>query len=296
MQNFQNAMGALVAIAVTTGAVARPTAATAADLSGPRPIHGYEDAKEPSEPHRYFYVRADIGIGANSIGHVTQSDLAANGGSFVLQDLADTVYAGGGIGVQLSKRFRVDLTGEYRSSSQFKAVDNLNVELADPAGTLQASTLYQGNISGFVGLLNGYWDLFHLRGFTPYVGAGVGVAHMRTSGFTTNSASTFVDAATGGQISQTTIGTSRQASHTGLAWALMAGTSLDLSRNAKLDLGYRYINFGGGVAATSSLLDCTCGTVGAPVKISDVDAHEFRVGVRWAFGDAARDVTQHSLK
>ena len=78
----------------------------------------------------------------------------------------------------------------------------------------------------------------------------------------------------------------------------MAGTSYDLSPNAKLDLGYRYLNMGSGTTVSTSLLDCTCGTVGQPLKIADLDAHEFRVGVRWMLGSeqAATPVAYQPLK
>jgi opacity protein-like surface antigen len=113
---------------------------------------------------------------------------------------------------------------------------------------------------------------------------------------TTLSSATFTETATGAQTTAVSNGLSSSKSQTNLAWALMAGTSYDLSQAAKLDLGYRYLNLGSGIAASSDLLNCTCGTVGAPLKMSDLHAHEFRVGVRWALGDQPRYDTTRSLK
>jgi opacity protein-like surface antigen len=144
--------------------------------------------------------------------------------------------------------------------------------------------LYQGHVSSYVGLLNGYWDLFHMRGFTPYIGAGVGFAHHRTSDFTTLSAATFTDAATGTQAVQLSSGTARPGRQTDLAWALMAGTSYDLGPTGKLDLGYRYLDMGSGVALGTGLLDCSCGAIGRALKASDLTSHELRIGVRWMLG------------
>jgi opacity protein-like surface antigen len=261
------------ALAVAS-AVVSPLAAAAADLVGPSPA-----------PHRSFYVRGDLGVGRYSLSTFSQEDLAANGGSFIAQSLSDTVIVGAGLGMQLNQLFRLDLTGEYRSTAQINGMDNVTAQIIGPDGALQANTVYQGNLASYVGLLNGYVDLFNWRGFTPYVGAGVGFAHHKMTGFTTTSSATFTDAATGAQTVRLSNGTARPLSQTNVAWALMAGTTYDLSPNAKLDLGYRYINLGYGDATKTGLIDCVCGTTGQPLKLSDLDAHEFRVGIRWSLGD-----------
>lgn len=272
--------GALVAFS--------PLAATAADLAGT--TVSYQHASQ-----RNLYVRGDLGIGRFALGQFSQEELATNGGSFISKSIGDTVVLGAGLGMQINHRFRLDLTGEYRSTAQIKGMDNVTAEIVGPDGVLQANTLYQGNLASYVGLLNGYVDLFNWRGFTPYVGAGVGFAHHKTSSFTTATSATFTDAVTGAQTVQLTNGFAKPHSQTNLAWALMAGTSYDLSPNAKLDLGYRYINLGSGIATMSGLIDCVCGTTGQPLKISDLDAHEFRVGIRWSLG-AGQPATHHAMK
>ena len=267
--------GALVALSPLVASAA--VAAGAGDRS--------QAAYQPQpDPGPTFYVRGDLGIGQHSFGGFSQEELTNNAGSFISQSIGDTVIIGAGIGVQLNQRFRLDLTGEYRSTAQIKGLDNVKAEITGPDGTLQANTLYQGNLASYVGLLNGYVDLFNWRGFTPYVGAGVGFAHHQATGFTTASSATFIDAATGAQTVQLSTGTARPHSQTNFAWALMAGTSYDLSASAKLDIGYRYINLGSGISSATGLIDCTCGTTGQPLKISDLEAHEFRVGIRWSLG------------
>lgn len=284
MQINRDTRGMAAALVVGTFAALLTAQSHAADLG--RGGYRYDDYQPQPSAQRQFYVRGDVGIGRNAVGGVSQADLTEHGGSFLSRSLADTVYLGAGIGWQLSSRFRLDLTGEYRATAALKAMDNLSAELAGPDGHLQANTLYQGNLSSYVGLLNGYWDLFNVNGFTPYIGAGIGYARHKISGVTTASAATFTDATTGEQFATLTQGTSLPRSQNSLAWALMAGTSYDLSPNAKLDLGYRYLNLGSGIAATSSLLDCVCGSVGAPLKLSDLEAHEFRIGIRWTLGAA----------
>lgn len=273
---------------ISASAMLYATGAQAADLGGPRDAQVYQQYEPQTAPHRQFYVRGDVGIGRFGFSGVSQDDVIANGGSFISQSLSDTVYVGAGLGWQVNSRFRFDLTGEYRATARLKAMDNLTASLTGPDGTLQSNTVYDGNLASYVGLLNGYWDLFNWRGFTPYVGAGVGFAHHKMSGFTTSSSATFTDAATGAQTVQLSPGVAQANSQTNFAWALMAGTSYDLSPNGKLDLGYRYINLGSGITATTGIIDCVCGSVGGPLKVSDLSAHEFRVGVRWMLGEAPR--------
>ena len=269
----------------TSGTVFSPSVACAADLGVPREHQGEIIYQPQSAAHRQFYVRGDVGVGRHSFGRFSQPDLNDMGGDFLSRSVGDTVIVGAGFGWQVNNRFRFDLTGEYRATAQIKALDNLYGDLIGPPdGTLQANTHYQANMTAVVGLLNGYWDIANFRGFTPYVGVGLGFANVRVSDLTAISQSTFTEAGTGDVTLQQTSGYSKTHSRTNFAWALMAGTSYDLSSNAKLDLGYRYLNMGSGTSASSSLIDCTCGTVGQPLKIADLDAHEFRVGVRWMLG------------
>jgi opacity protein-like surface antigen len=288
---INNTLATTLAVAVSAASLILPTGTQAADLGG------YRDAKpqayQPREvyqapqsaSHRQFYVRGDVGVGHHNFGGFSQGDLSANGGSFISEAVGDTVTIGAGFGWQVNQRFRFDFTGEYRSTADVKAMDNLTGTLTTPDGELQANTHYTGHLTGFVGLLNGYWDITNWRGFTPYLGAGAGFAHMKMSNVTTLSNATFTDVATGDQILAHTSGYSSAKSQTNFAWALMAGTSYDLSSNAKLDIGYRYLNLGSGVSASSDLLNCVCGTVGAPLKISDLEAHEFKIGIRWMLGN-----------
>lgn len=291
MQINKKVAGAwLVAIALAGSAPV-----SAADLHGMKDTVAYQAyASEPAQ--RHFYVRGDVGIGRHALGYFSQDDVTSNGGSFIQNSFGDTVYIGAGFGWQVNPRFRFDLTGEYRSTAQVKAMDNLTAELVGPAGTLQANTLYQGQHSAYVGLLNGYWDLFNWRGFTPYVGAGIGFAHHRMAEFTSSSSATFIDAGTGAVTTQLSNGVAHAHSQTNLAWALMAGTSYDISPNGKLDIGYRYLNLGSGISVTTGLIDCVCGTVGAPLKVSDLEAHEFRIGVRWQLGNEPRYADHRPLK
>ncbi|WP_166802534.1 outer membrane protein, partial [Microvirga pakistanensis] len=73
-------------------------------------------------------------------------------------------------------------------------------------------------------------------GFTPYIGAGIGLARNTLS----DDVRTIHDATTGIETVERIAG----GKDFSLAWALMAGVGYQLSSNFTLDLGYRYVILG----------------------------------------------------
>jgi opacity protein-like surface antigen len=116
-------------------------------------------------------------------------------------------------------------------------------------------------------MFNGYYDLGSYRGFVPYVGAGVGLAYNQTGGvsFTANPA-----------LPNVIEGADRWA----LAWSLMAGVGYQISDRMVLDVGYRYLDMG---KAESGTID-NIGAINPRVRIDDLAAHEFKIGIRYSFG------------
>ena len=116
-------------------------------------------------------------------------------------------------------------------------------------------------------MFNGYYDIARFDRFTPYVGAGVGLAYNKTGGvsFTGNPA-----------LDNVIEGDNRWS----LAWSLMAGVGVQLTERTTLDIGYRYLDMG---KAESGIID-NLGFVNPKVRIDDLAAHEFKVGLRFAFG------------
>jgi opacity protein-like surface antigen len=166
----------------------------------------------------------------------------------------------------------------------------------DPAETCLPRTT--ANLSRTTGLFNAYLDLGDWFGVTPYVGAGVGVSYVRSSGAVSYSKTSdgtpyaadlspvdgypliWVDKWNGHPLpSQPMLAFAQQywdrnraKSSWKFAWALFAGASYDLTDNFKIDIGYRYLNSGKytGLAGFS----------GAAPKSYDLISHEVRVGVR----------------
>lgn len=250
-----------------------------------------ETAAEPAPAaiERAFYIRGDFGYADHRLGAFSQEDVIFNGGGFVSQDFGDAPYIGAGVGVRLARWLRIDLTGEYRFSSDVDAVDSLDLTLENPDGHFSSSTTYSGEHTAFVGLANIYIDLPKWHVITPYVGAGVGFARNRFSGFNTTSDGSFEDFATGDIDHEITTGFASSKASTSFAWALMAGAALDLDANTKLDIGYRYVNLGSDLAVSTDIIDCHCGTVGSPLTGSDLESHEVRIGLRYEFSRTAYD-------
>ncbi len=283
---------------VTTGMA---SAAAAADLSFP-PLPAAPILEPAPEAFSGFYLRGDI-----AVGQINGRSEIIDTNPFVTparvrgfnDDFGSHVAGGVGAGFQFNSWLRADITGEYRTKASLSVQDKY-CESADPvfniagrpcaagrpAGSFDGVNAYRGNIASWVFLVNGYVDLGTWHGLTPFIGGGVGFSHNRISGLTdqgsrleyiTDPVSGLV---TGGPFTPTgpTFLSSRE--RTEFAWALMAGLAYDVLPNAKLEIGYRYLNLGSiqsgtagcGAACTSSL------------RIREIDSHEVRFGMRWMLG------------
>ena len=80
--------------------------------------------------------------------------------------------------------------------------------------------VYKGSFKTKTALLNAYYDIFTKGGLTPYVGAGIGLAHLNAK-----------MGEDGG-------------SNNALAWQVGAGVAYNLTNNLALDIGYRYMDYG----------------------------------------------------
>ena len=281
--------GALFALAHSAGA---------ADLLLPPP-----PALEPPPPAEMafngWYLRGDVGFGAsaNKSGVVQTPDVlssaiwagwydgAATEGSFN-NSISTSGIVGLGVGYQFNNWLRFDVTGEYRGGSRMQSLYLIN----DPGGSnqTQAADFYSGDLSSFVGLINGYADLGTWSGFTPYVGAGVGFARNTLSGVTDISYNTIGGAQTSSG------GIAADHSTLGFAWALMAGVAFDVTQNLKLDVNYRYLDLGKFESGPMACLNGAGGFYTLPnpncepgIKSKrDVAYNDFRIGLRWMIGEA----------
>ena len=113
--------------------------------------------------------------------------------------------------------------------------------------------------------LNAYWDFHNDTPFTPYIGAGIGLAFLNTE--------YELELRTqGGQ----SISDSAGETNTVFAWNAGVGCSYAITDNISADLAYRFV----GLSYTE--IDKTLGGVKSNVGISPY-ANEFSLGIRFTF-------------
>lgn len=228
------------------------TGAIAADLPEP-PVIEYEPGPEFVEIGSSWYIRADIGYKIYA-----EPSLGRTGEEWINSAADHTGLVGGGVGYRWNDSLRTDLTLDYEFPT--------NIDGNAPCGGCGAG-LYSAesaDLSVWTVLFNGYFDIGTWSGFTPYVGAGVGASYVKVD----NVAFVNPNGATG---------TYEGDEKWNFSWALMAGTSYEVSENLAIDAGYRYLHIGEGKTKPVNGNGIT-----APIQYKDLAAHEFRMGVRYS--------------
>ena len=242
MSNRTLAMGLLV-----VSGVAGTICARAADMPALFPEPAYQEAEPPAQMEygTGWYLRGDL----TASNDVVPTMLGTLANSSVKRDW--NFGGGGGAGYKFNDYFRVDATGDYLSSERRSATD------------FATGITSRASLDRWVGLANGYIDVGNWSGLTPYVGAGIGVGGISTSGsFST------VDGTT-----------TKLGSHDDyqMAWAAMAGVAYHVSPHLLLDIGYRYLDLGTYRAPQGSDLQRAVYNGNKTALTS----HEVRVGVRY---------------
>jgi opacity protein-like surface antigen len=275
--------------AVMIGATA---VASSADL-GPPPM-GLPTAPyaAPMAEASGWYLRGDIGVGildgkpeiVDTTGFVSPTVVKGHNPNF-----GNAGLIGVGVGYQYNSWLRGDITVDYRTKADVKFGDKA---CSGPGGNVAGTTCavptlgatnffdaYNGKVSSLAVLANGYVDLGTWNGLTPYLGAGVGFASIKASGFTDTGWSQSAAVANAPVFSSYPVYYSDK-TKTNFAWAVMAGVGYDVSSNLKLELGYRYLNMGSLNGAAPICPNATCGNV----NVAKLDSHEFKLGMRWMLG------------
>lgn len=185
-----------------------------------------------------WYLRGDVGYRWNRV----DSAYTGAGAALTSNKLGEAVSVGGGVGYSRDW-FRVDVTLDYGAPANYTA--------------LSGGVQYSGHVDTFSALANAYIDMGTWMGLTPYIGAGAGVASVRTTDFIA------------GGIANTIV----HANRANFAWAYMAGLSYRVSNNLLVDVGYRHMNYGNSWTGVD--------TLGNQVTIRGVSSDEVRVGMRY---------------
>jgi opacity protein-like surface antigen len=248
MRNLRHAALAAVLLGMLPSSLA-----WSADYGGMK--YGYPPP--PVEIGSGWYMRGDLGYRLYAAPSMTETGTTtplagtSAGGGIVI---------GGGFGYQFSERFRGDLTIDYSLPASFRGTIACN--------TTEICTNSIG-VSAITGMVNAYFDLATIGSFTPYVGAGVGVAMVSTSG---NSSS---DTSGPPPVTATYPGATRY----NLAWALMGGATWEMSPDTLIDLSFRLASLGG--ASTGTVPAAAGGDGSGVISIGNIIAPEVRLGMRY---------------
>ena len=232
-----------------------------------------------------WYLRGDI-----SYDKFHNFDVTYGANSFAAANLANGYNVGLGVGYQFNDMFRADITVE-RLWSDFSGFTTGTCAF-DAGGNSVIGTCRSDDtakFSAWSAMVNGYFDVGHFSGFTPYVGAGVGASYVKFDSYTSNGTCTLAnntqDCYQVGNANyynpnpgDSLVSTSRTTYNTNASWkftyALMAGVSYEFTHNLKVDAGYKYMSIGAG-----TIIDDIGG--GVSVDHSALGVHAVRVGLRY---------------
>ncbi len=262
--------------------------AIAADLIEPPVIEAPEPVMQVEQAGGW-YIRGDVDYGwMNTKG--VDYDVLTGSASFNTAKLKGAFSAGAGIGYQVNDYFRTDLTLNYHFKSDFRgSTSGFCQESGTGAppytntGSCVSSDVASASV--YTLLANAYADLGHYSGFTPYVGAGIGGAHVKWGDLTNTATCT---PTTGNVCAPTVAYTHQGISSMRFAYALHAGASYDISSNLKLDAGYTWTHVNGGeMFRYKGLAPAHIDDQGVMGRDKGINIHEVRVGLRYQFGGSS---------
>jgi opacity protein-like surface antigen len=263
-------------------------AALAADYDPPMVIDAPTEEYVPVEVGNGWYLRGDIGYaftkGANgNFTYRTFDPVTSTYGqsAFATGGIDMDLSYGLGFGYQYNEFLRGDLTVDAFSGRFDGTTVSATPCLPDPSYVGTTCRSEDGASFTAVSVMaNGYVDLGTYAGFTPYVGAGAGVTHMAWNDLTNQ---TYCVGATcpppGGVVTTVT--------HPGedswrFTYAFMGGVAFDISRNLKLDVGYRYTRVAAGDMFGWDAGTAGAGATGVQGRDPGFDKHDVRVGLRYS--------------
>lgn len=240
----------------------------------------------PVEVGSGWYLRGDIGYNFNveadgGFDFRTFDPFTGTygSGSFDTSSLGTGVTFSGGFGYNFTDMLRADFTVDgFRmpfdgsTSSAFPCVD-----APAYAGTGCRSE-DSATASAISFMLNGYVDLGTYVGFTPYVGGGVGYTYVDWGSLGSNIY------CTGATCPAAFVGSVDSGGYQSwrFTYAAMAGLAYDVTKNLKVDVGYRYRHIDGGSMFAFDPATIAAGATGVQGEDPGFTTHEVRVGLRYA--------------
>lgn len=215
------------------------------------PVIVPEPLPEPPPEVSDWYLRGDIAYVIGSEPDVIYNEKAAPL-KFGYAELDDTARIGVGIGRRIGDVLRADLTADFSFRTGFSG------GTVAPCSPATCVTQERADMWSTAVMANAYLDLGYYAGFSPYIGAGLGVSYMNWD--------------YNGGLGKYSGDDVR------LIWAAMAGISYDVNANWTLDAGYRFLDIPeGNLVANNSALS-------GPIRFEDLMSHTIRFGVRYSPG------------
>ncbi|KJS20532.1 MAG: HEAT resistant agglutinin 1 protein [Hoeflea sp. BRH_c9] len=218
-----------------------------------------------------WYLRGDAGYAWNKIkdpGFFQGSN--ANFVGFTTSELRSSYSVGVGVGYQIRRYLRTDLTFDYFSKADFRGSTTGSCGVSGACVSRDVS-----KVSGLSLLANAYVDFGTYGRVTPYAGAGIGGTYVSWKGLTNTSCSAGDPALCDPSVTHSGAKSWR------FTYALMAGASVDVTCNLKADVGYRYRRISGGKMFGYALN-------GGPGYDGGMSSHEVRGGLRYSLGGCAQ--------
>lgn len=211
-----------------------------------------------------WYLRGDAGWSYNKMrgAHYFQGS-NGNDVDFDYTRLKSGFVIGGGVGYQINDHFRTDVTLDYMFKSNFRG------GTTGLCGTDPCHSTDRSGMSALSLLANAYVDIGHYGVFTPYVGGGIGGSYVKWNKLN----NTICDDPANPGCTTTEHGGKKSWRFT---YALMAGTSIDLTCNLKADVGYRFRHITKGAMFGYK-------SNGGPGYDKGFYSHEARAGLRYSF-------------
>lgn len=220
-----------------------------------------------------WYIRGDVGYSVNDLRgvHFIQGTgtPGLTGSRFTTAVLDNSWLVGGGVGVNISRHLRADLTFDYLTESKFRGSTTGDCSIGGTYGN-PCTSADSASMSAFVVLANAYVDIGTWHGITAYAGAGIGGAHVKWSRLAN---------VIGPGYDQSGTTFHRGATTTRFAYALTAGASYCLTDSLELDASYRYTRVSGGYMFNYA-------NNGGPGWDRGLNSHAVRAGLRYSFGGA----------
>lgn len=155
--------------------------------------------------------------------------------------------------------------GNLRGEIEFGWNDKAKDSSVNPFKVVTPTTVTAATeTSVYSFMANIYYDFDTKTKFTPYIGGGLGYAHVKT------------------KVSLPDNGISQSSSDGNLAWQLGAGVSYTLTDNISIDAGYRYTDYGSVKDSFQRNVEPFKAKFDGSSKY-DVSSHEFLLGLRYNF-------------